>query len=204
MSVALLGDVRSFVQMVVAQRFVLCPFSLWRKEKAYNRFTIAFVHGRQRLSVPLLGGRNQKKSVGDVRISYAFEWVAYQKKAITCAYRSAPWFMYYADEFFTLHDRNHVLLWDRMVDFLHFFLRVFALPVSVEICRKCVNSASFCDHASVPFGEPVYPPYEQCFLQQTGFQQNLSVVDVLFCLGPRAGEYIDNIAKAVRTSEIVP
>ena len=50
-------------------------------------------------------------------------------------------------------------------------------------------------HPKKPFPKEFFPEYPQIFSDRQGFLHDLSIIDLLFNLGPDAGEYLEEVAE---------
>lgn len=163
------------------------------KQSYRNRCYINTAHGPQMLVVPLTQ-KHGKVSLKDVRIDNRARWQNNQWRTLQSAYAKAPFFEHYAGELNTLIYTDTDFLFDLCLSSLSFCLRNLGMkkeiistqsyekqpPEGVRDLRSQIVS-------KVPFVErPFYTPkpYYQVF--GNVFASNLSLVDLLFCEGPRA------------------
>ena len=68
------------------------------------------------LTVPIAGGRNQKKVFSEVRIDYSTDWQQQHWRSIFSAYGKSPWFFHYAESLEKLYSQKVDLLveWNRI------------------------------------------------------------------------------------------
>ncbi len=166
------------------------------KQTFRNRALILTAQGPKPLTVPVKGGGSQqKKRVTEIEIDYAHRWVLPYWRTLQTAYNRSPYFMYYAD---ALHDelmRRPPTLWELNLGLLHRLLGWLApaLPVSLTDAWQPTPPAHHLDRRNWYFpGAPPdrmrVPPYPQGF--GAGFENGLSVLDVLFALGPGTGAFL--------------
>lgn len=144
-----------------------------------------------------------KTPMHSVLISDHGEWRRQHWNAIVSAYRSSPYFEYYADDFYRVF---HLPLVDadghplRLVDFnaslRDFILDCLGLHVDIRL-----NTDRYLPPANSPmdFREVIRPkvnfsvdpsfrpaPYYQVFALRHGFLPNMSIIDLLFNMGPES------------------
>ena len=116
-------------------------------------------------------------------------------QALVSAYEQSPYFDYYADDFQTLYRRPPAGL----ADFNHALLTLMLRLLDLE-CSLTRSSSYVTPHESMtdlrtvispkassgadPRFEP--RPYYQVFAARTGFLPRLSMVDLLFHMGPES------------------
>lgn len=140
----------------------------YRKQTGMNRCSIDSPNGPLALTVPVVNphGRTQ---VGDILISEHGKWRHQHWNALVSSYGQTPYFEYYAEDFYPFY---HEKEWTRLADFNQ------ALHITV---MRLLD----------PF--PLLPedrlrpmPYHQMFASRHGFTDNLSIVDLLFNMGPES------------------
>jgi hypothetical protein len=107
------------------------------------------------------------------------------------AYRKSPFFDYYADDFAHFYEERDGFLMDFNLRLHQVISELLGLDREVKIIDNSNKPAEFIDlrHIAEPKAladmEGYTPqPYYQVFAQRNGFIQNLSVVDLLFNMGP--------------------
>lgn len=167
------------------------------KQSYRNRCYINTAQGIEMLTVPLTN-KHGKVAIKDVRIDHAIKWQNNHWRTIESAYRKAPYFEYYADELEKIIYSNQVHLFDFNYNLLSFCLKniSFNPTLSVSVAYEKSPESTFQDlrsiiQAKIPYsGRPYYLPtsYYQVFGNQ--FVPNLSLIDILFCEGPRTGSLL--------------
>ena len=155
-----------------------------------NRTLLAGPNGLITLSIPLLGGRNQKKSMKDIQISFEENWQILHWKTIESCYRRSPYFEYYADEIQQLILKKINFLVDYNIECLHTINKLLLVKKEFEltsIFEKNPNSEilDYRNKFSVHDYDTIsnLPNYIQVFQERNGFKNNLSILDMLFCVG---------------------
>ena len=142
------------------------------KQTIRNRCTIAMPDGPAHLIIPVEAASSHVP-IRDIRISEHGQWRHHHWNALRTAYGKSPFFEYYADVFAPFYiSRTH----DYLIDFnaaLH------------EIICSLIDI-----HQAVPLEQQRQDPYYQVFAQRLGFLPDLSIVDLLFNMGPEAIFYL--------------
>lgn len=174
-------------------------YEYFQKMSFRNRFTIASANGLIDLTIPLKGGRDQKKIITDILINHDENWQKRHWKTITSAYKKAPFFDLYCEEIkelifrreetlfdFNIHILYKILNWLNINSLIDFTLAYSSLIKGLDYRNK-LNPKSYQNGEAFPMRH-----YSQVFEERIGFQPNLSILDLLFCEGPNAINIIQN------------
>ena len=171
-------------------------FSSMSAPRGPTTLIIATPSGAQPLTLPVVRDGVGHTPMGEVRLSDHGDWRHLHWNALASAYEGSPYFEYYADDFRPLYEHPFEYLADFNAALHNVVLSLLSLTPSVEVSRDYV--------AEVPAGaadlrnlvSPKVPiehdaqfrvqPYYQVFKERTGFLPNLSIVDLLFNMGPES------------------
>lgn len=162
-----------------------------------NRCHIAGANGIIRLSIPLLKGKNQQCPIKEVELAYYEPWPAQHWGSVRSAYGRAPFFEEYADILQPLFEAPGALLFDFNWKLLHTLSRLLQLPCEFRLTES--YEPSYPSEVLDDFRNtisPKAPPaslnraYPQLFEDRHGFLPDLSILDLLFCMGPEAAAYL--------------
>jgi len=195
------GPIEWWRQLLCYDSAVIDHTVPYRKQTYRNRCIIATANGPQALTVPVTTGPAPL-------VSDHGNWRHVHWQALVSAYSDSPFFEYYADDlqpFFT--DR-----WERLYDFDADITRTLcrlldispSLTFSSETIRPVSSNETVSSTASSPVDlrfaiSPkqqstaigfVPRPYYQVYAQRLGFLPNLSILDLLFNMGPEAQLYL--------------
>ena len=169
------------------------------KQTHRNRTVIVTAAGAMTLSVPVIKPSGTHTRTSDIRISYAERWNTIHWRAIETAYNSSPFFLYYRDEVESILSKHYDYLLQLNDCTLQFLLKKLKLNVGIsyteEYLKPCGDPNDFRDRYSYKHPEtiPECSPYSQVFCDRMPFNPNVSVLDLLFNLGPEATGYLQNI-----------
>jgi hypothetical protein len=164
------------------------------KQSCRNRCYIKTSQGVEMLSIPLTG-KHGKVSFADVRLDNSTRWQNIFQRTIESAYRNSPYYEHYAGDLFKIIYSNKNFIFDLNFSLLSFCLE--SLKWSRELSESSqyenVVNDRFFDMRSTITTRNTYidrgfyrpAPYYQVFGSR--FDENLSVLDLLFCAGPHAG-----------------
>jgi len=167
----------------------------YTKQTYRNRCYILSAQGPLLLSVPALLGDSYKTPIKDIRIDYTKRWQQVHLGALSSAYMAAPFFEFYFGEIETAISRKHNFLIDLNSELTEIILKM------LKIDMKPAYTASFISlntrdndyrYNLIPKKKSAYSAkqYTQVFDYTGPFAGNLSIVDLLFNMGPNSVEYL--------------
>ena len=181
-----------YVQLYMADRLIIDADAPFVKQTFRNRTVIATENGTQTLTIPVV--HQGRQAMRDVRISEHGNWRHLHWNALVSAYRKSPFFEYYADDFEHFYRQKDGFLMDFNLQLHTLICELLGLERSVEILQNSSIEAEKNDVLdSRHVAEPgvlvsgckiVVEPYYQVFAGRNGFIPNLSIVDLLFNMGP--------------------
>ncbi|RHJ94098.1 WbqC family protein [Parabacteroides bouchesdurhonensis] len=204
LSTAYLGPVQQYCKMYQFGEVCLETYENYLKQTYRNRCTIAAANGPLSLSVPIVKPDTLKCLTKDIRISDHGNWRHLHWNAILSAYNMSPFFEYYEEDFAPFYEKR----FDFLLDFNEELRRVICKLLDIEPNVTQTNRYE----ASVPndFRESIRPrqplpdpsfrprPYYQVFQSKFGFIANLSIIDLLFNMGPESIVVLRDSALPIR------
>lgn len=213
LSSAYLAPVAWYAALARHERCFLDAGEHYVKQTWRNRCRIAMPDGPADLVIPVESASSHAP-MRDLRISDHGQWRHHHWNALRTAYGKSPFFEYYADDFAPFY---HERRWPFLVDYCEALRATVCELIDLQpnLQRSDSYIASPADaglpatatltdlrNAFTPRQGAVAPaqqspaqwcarPYYQVFSQQTGFLPNLSIVDLLFNLGPESLLYLD-------------
>lgn len=168
----------------------LCTGIRWQKQDVFNRYTILTDKGPQRLTVPV-EKPHAGAALAEVRISFREPWQQQHLRAITSAYRAAPYFEYFEQDLASLFAKPADKLVDFCLEALTFCLISLKNIPSTETpsyfrlageeCWQKIDIITLRNQLAEPL--PQILAYRQVFGKE--FVTTTSVLDAIFCAGPR-------------------
>ncbi len=150
-----------------------------------NRTIIASAQGPLNLTIPIVGGRDQKNKLKDIQIDNSTKWQNQHIKSIQSCYKRAPFFEYYEQGIKEIYTSPSINLFDFLVRVQQWVMVQCKNSWSIETDSKETNMPVLRDQYFPKNYQTVQDPirYQQVFEEQIGFIPNLSIVDLLFCCG---------------------
>jgi len=167
----------------------------YQKASYRNRVYIAGPQGIQPLGIPLLKGKNSQKPYREVVIDHRQTWQRTHWRAITAAYGKSPFFEHYESDLRPLFEQS----WEYLFAFNLEALKVVKRLLKMDKEQYVLTEKYEQYPESEDFRQIIRPnrdinhkfvPYVQVFADKTGFVPNLSVLDLLFCMGPEAQRFL--------------
>lgn len=146
------------------------------KKTKLNQYAIVDSQGVKWLTVPLNNAK-LATSWNDLRIDYSKKWIREHENALQTAYGKAPFFEFYTHFVFNPFYEKHEYL-VHLIDAIKRSL-ISAMQISDDEIKKLqMLKATSIDKE-----------YAQLFQDKIGFVSNLSVLDMLFNIGPDVWEF---------------
>ncbi len=179
-----------FQQFNRADLICIEQYEYFERRSFRNRCHIAGANEMITLSVPLLGGRNQKSIMKDIKISYEEDWRPKHWKTIASAYKNSPYFDYFEAEVHSFFQQKPAFLMDLNLQSLQLIQRILQHKKNYSLSTCYVlqpdnDTKDFRQSFSTQslFVDENLPKYWQTFQDRNGFLPNLSMLDILFCCG---------------------
>lgn len=194
------GPIQWYQKLYRYDHCLIEQYDSYQKQTYRNRCVIATANGTQALTVPTMSNdsanRNEKCLVKDVRISDHNQWRRVHWNALQSAYSESPFFDYYEDDFRPFFDKKYEFL----IDFNEAIRQKICELIDIQpnvaytTAYQPTDSNDFREviNAKHPQPDPDFKPkeYWQVFKHKHGFQSNLSILDLLFCMGPESVFYL--------------
>ncbi len=183
---------------------VLEQYDSYTRQTYRNRCRIMGPNGLITLSIPVIKEQGSKTLMKDVRIDYDSHWNRIHWKSLVASYASSPFFEYFRDEFAPFYERKFTRLIDLNHRLMEHTLNLLGLKLPVRLSESFTRITSERDprHYIHPkknqaVADPGFQPqaYRQVFADRFGFRSNLSILDLLFNLGPEALSYLQGSLK---------
>jgi hypothetical protein len=174
-----------YIQTLMLEREVyfdnMHPYS---KMSFKNRTIIATAQGPLTLSIPIIGGRDQKSPMRDIKIDYKNEWDKQHIKAIVSNYNRSPFFEYYENDLSQLLSNHTLYLVDFLINCNEWLNKQLKSKWNSHKLTEIILDRSFDAYLPKNYNKIKNPIiYQQVFDNKTGFLPNLSILDLLFCCG---------------------
>jgi hypothetical protein len=165
------------------------------KQSYRNRCYILSSHGPQLLSVPVYLGSQHKTPLKEIRIDYSKRWQQVHLRAITASYNSSPYFQFYFENIEKIISKKIDFLIDLNMELTESVLKMLKLNI------KLTHTTNFepIGEADNDFRYKISPKeksqfivkeYMQVFDTCNRLDQQLSIIDLIFNMGPEFIDYL--------------
>ena len=188
LSTTYFGPVQWYQKLYRSEAVQIEQWESFQKQTYRNRCLIAATQGVQALTVPV--ERGTSPLIKDIRISDHGNWRHLHWSALVSAYGESPFFEYYQDDIRPFFEKRWEFLFDFNEDIRMKMCELLDIQPKVDYTKE------FTVNKIIDFREAINPkhpqedpdfeakPYYQVYQQKHGFLANLSVLDLLFNMGP--------------------
>ena len=200
------GPIQWYQKLYRYDHCLIEQYDSYQKQTYRNRCIIATANGVQTLTVPVESNKREvisdKCLVKDIRISDHNQWRRVHWNALQSAYSESPFFDYYADDIRPFFEQRYEFLVDFNEAIRQKMCELIDIHPSVEhtssytstISHQTSDIVDYRDviHAKHPLPDATFvqKKYWQVFQHKHGFLSNLSILDLLFCMGPESVFYL--------------
>jgi hypothetical protein len=200
LSTAFFGPVLYFRSIIKADEIYIEKHEHFIKQTYRNRCIILAANGPLALIVPVEHGRKPGQKITDIKIAYHTPWQRNHWRSITSAYRNSPFFEFYSDELNHFFEKKYPFLFDYNMEIIQKVSELTGIKMNAEY----TSGFEQIEQPYVNYREKISPkiklqsidpdiklvPYTQVFEDKFPFVPNLSILDLLFCTGPEAINYL--------------
>lgn len=167
------------------------------KQSLRNRCTILGANGPLNLLVPRTKS-NVRLTIKETTIHDETDWKTLHWRSLEAAYRKSPYFEYYEDELQPFFQKAHTHHFQCNMQSIQIVCELLSIEFKPKFTseylaefdgldlRSSWNKQNYLEQNPATS----YPTYIQVFNDRHAFAPDLSILDLLFCLGPRAVDYL--------------
>lgn len=217
-STTYLGPVSYYTQLYAAEMACIEQWEHYTKQTYRNRCMIATAQGPLPLTIPTESNGGEKCLIRDVRISDHGNWRHLHWNALEASYRQSPFFEFYADDFHPFYEKKYNFLFDFNEQLRQLVCQLIGFTPRIELSTEYLHEIPTGDTDLRTLIHPKYPctetlpgytpiPYYQVFKERQGFLPDLSIIDLLFNMGPESllvlskGQRMENRASLLPASQ---
>ena len=187
------------------QSVIIEQYETYPKQTYRNRAVIATAMGSMSLSVPVVKRNGNHTITKDIDICNHENWRIKHCRAIEAAYNSSPYFMYYKDDIFHILNQDYSTLPELNIAILRFLAKKLHIKTEIRLSVDFVFShdlpadtddyRNYFSTKTTDNSISSLPVYDQVFADRVGFLPNVSILDLLFNMGPEANQYLKIVSK---------
>ena len=163
------------------------PFD--KREKGTHRFTIADTRGRLDLTVPIAKPHTSRCAWDSIGVSTHGAWWDVHRVALESAYGRTPYFEFYIDRFLPMLTAGVTERFPLLAHLAGAWETEIADILGLTLLDRPREG-----YAIMPDDSADIQPYRQVRADRLGFIPGLSVLDLIFNLGPEAQIYLNRLA----------
>ena len=167
------------------------------KQTYRNRCLILTANGPFALSIPVLTETSKKTRIKDIKIDYSKRWQQVHLRAFISSYKSSAYFEYYSEDIEKLITGKPKYLLELNLNSLETVLRITGISTPIEysgfFTPVTENDYDFRYKISPKkelAGTSSQKEYYQVFSNKFGFVPGLSILDLIFNIGPDSINYL--------------
>lgn len=200
-STAYLPPISYFVLLAKEEHIVIEQFETFPKQTYRNRTVILTANGPLSLSIPVVRTKGNHTMTCDIEVSYAENWPIKHWRAIESAYNASPYFLYYKDGLQKIILTPQKSLLQLNKNLLEYLLKKTKITTQVSYSMDYTKEGTVeRDYRNtfspkVPTRGIILPEYDQVFESKMPFHADMSILDLLFNLGPDTKSYLLNVSR---------
>jgi len=189
--ISYLGPVAYYSAILQSEEIFIETKEHFIKQSFRNRCIIMGANGTQTLTIPKERKSSDKTLISDISISNQVNWQKSHWQSIVSAYNSSPFFEYYKDELLPFYNTKHSTLFGFNLKLSKTILELMQVEKKLNFTSKFQKEFNGLDFRSSKFILKNQEEYQQVFCEKYSFIPNLSILDVLFNLGPETTSYLE-------------
>ena len=189
--ISYLGLVEYYAAILQSDEIFIETKEHFIKQSIRNRCKIMGSNNCQTLTIPKKRKSSDKTLISEISIANKDKWQKSHWQSIVSAYNSSPFFEYYKDELFPFYNTKHSTLFDFNLKIINTILELMQVEKKLNFTSKFQKEFNGLDLRSSKFILKNQEEYQQVFCEKHSFIPNLSILDVLFNLGPETTSYLE-------------
>lgn len=190
------GPISYYVELVNYDSIYIDAAENYQKQSHRSRQYIYGANGKLMLNIPVKRGKSkQRLKYRESNIENEFNWQLLHFRSLETAYRTSPYFEFYEADIEPLYNKKYKSLFTFNFECLKTVLNLLNLDLKIEF-----NSEYKTEYVDIKDNRHLIEakrsmslaqkPYHQVFEDKFGFIENLSILDLLFNLGPESLSYL--------------
>ena len=175
----------------------------FRRSSFRNRMILPGGNGLVSLTIPVVGGRSVKLPFKAVEIDYSSNWQRDHFRTLDTIYGNSPFYFQYSASLLEIYEQKPQYLVDWNSTCLDWIVKKMKINLTLlQDGNQLTDNQETRERTDIYLpsnhfitGKEPFIKYPQLFEDRIGFKPNVSIVDLLFNLGPDALKKINNHTK---------
>ena len=208
LSTAYLPPIEYMGALLKTENITIEKEETYAKQTYRNRCRILSANGLLDLSIPVNKVHGNNTKTKDITILNSDRWFVNHWRAINSAYSGSPFFLYYKDDLKEFYTGKYENLLEFNTELTNKLLNLIGIVCKLKYSDLFTlpNEMSYDARYSITPKTEVdslyYNEYTQVFSNKFSFIPNLSIIDLLFNLGPEAKEYLNQYNQILDNLEL--
>ena len=187
------GPIPYYSILVKSDDYVLEKHENFIKQTVRSRCIINSSSGKLNLSIPRIRKNSSKTKIKDIRICYNEPWQKIHLRSIITCYNSSPFFDYYKEKISKIFDVKEKFLIDFSLKSHLLVMDFLKLNQNINYTKVFENITNSTDYRNYVFCSKEDYKYDQVYFTKNDFIKDLSVLDLIFNLGPESIDFLKKI-----------
>ena len=199
-STAYFPPIQYFAYMVNSGKIIIETNDNYIKQSYRNRCMVLTPNGIQTLSVPVERGSFHKVALKDLKIDYSKPWQRNHIRALKTAYNSSAFYEFMKYEVEECIKHKHTFLLDLNMSIIQMLNNLLDLELKYSLSDNFIRESP----EIIDLRDSIHPkkeneeftrlqtPYFQVFGTPENFAPDLSILDLMFNIGPESSIYLRN------------
>jgi hypothetical protein len=187
------GPIPYYSILVKSDYYVLEKHENFIKQTVRSRCIINSSSGKLNLSIPRIRKNSSKTKIKDIRICYNEPWQKIHLKSIITCYNSSPFFDYFKEKISEIFDVKEKFLIDFSLKSHLLVMDFLKLNQTINYTKFFENINNSTDYRNYSFCSKQDYKYDQVYFTKNDFIKDLSILDLIFNLGPESIDFLKKI-----------
>jgi hypothetical protein len=193
------GPISFYAALIKYDEIFIEAAENYQKQTHRNRQYIYGANGKLMLNIPVKRSQNKERlTYRKSEIENEFDWQNLHFKSLETAYRTSPYFEFYEEEILTLFGRKFNSLFEFNLECFKTTIELLNIDMEYQLTENYQKEyQNLTDHRGLVLAKGVElninKSYHQVFEDKHGFISDLSILDLIFNLGPECRMYLRSI-----------